>query len=61
MFFLDSNRNQKQKLDLVVDLINPLYQKILLENKSSLQFFNKEYYWHSRDIATGTIKYVKTI
>ena len=56
--FLDSNRNQKQKLDLVVDLINPLYQKILLENKSSLQFFNKEYYWHLRDIATGTIKYV---
>ena len=56
--FLDLNRNQKQKLDLVVELVNPFYQKILFQRKTSLQFFNKEYYWHSRDLATGTIKYV---
>ena len=56
--FIDLNRNQKQKLDLVVGLINPFYQKILSEDKTSLQFFYKEYYWQSRDIASGTIKHV---
>lgn len=58
--FLELNRNQKDKLDTVVrQTIKPFFDKVKSENQQdSLQFFNKEYYWHSRDIATGTIKHV---
>lgn len=57
--YLELNRNQKSKLDVVVGLIKPFFDKVKSDNRQdSLQFFNKEYYWHSRDIASGTIKHV---
>ena len=56
--YLDLHYNQKEKLNIVVDLIKPFFDKVKQEDKSALQFFYKEYYWHSRDIATGTIKHV---
>ena len=56
--FLQIHRNQKDQLDIVVDLIKPFLNRVKLEDKDAFQFFNKEYYWHSRDIATGTIKHV---
>ena len=56
--FLEKNYKQKDQLDKVVNLIKPFFDKLKLEDKGSLDFFNKEYYWHSRDIATGTINYV---
>ena len=56
--FLEKNFKEKDQLDKVVNLIKPFFDKVKSEDKGSLKFFNKEYYWHSRDIATGTIKYV---
>ena len=56
--FLEKNYNQKDQLDKVVNLIKPFFDKVKSEDQNSLEFFNKEYYWHSRDIATGTINYV---
>ena len=50
--------NQKEKLDIVVDLIRPFFDRVKSEKKDAIQFFYKEYYWHSRDIATGKIKHV---
>ena len=50
--------NQKEKLDIVVDLIRPFFDRVKSEKKDAIQFFCKEYYWHSRDIATGKIKHV---
>ena len=56
--FLEINHNQKDKLDIVVNLIKPFFDRVKFEDKDALQFFYKEYYWHLRDIATGTIKHV---
>ena len=56
--FLIKNYNEKNQLDKIVNLMKPFFDKVKFENKSSLEFFNKEYYWHSRDISTGTISYV---
>ena len=56
--FLEKNYKEKDQLDKVVNLIKPFFDKVKFEDKGSLEFFNKEYYWHSRDIATGTINYV---
>ena len=56
--FLIKNYKQKNQLDKIVNLIKPFFDKVKLENKGSLDFFNKEYYWHSRDISTGTMSYV---
>ena len=56
--FLEKNYKEKNQLDKVVNLIKPFFDRVKSEDKGSLQFFNKEYYWHSRDITTGTIKYV---
>ena len=56
--FLEKNHNQKNQLDKVVNLIKPFFEKIKSEDKGSLQFFNKEYYWHMRDITTGTVNFV---
>ena len=56
--FLKKNHKEKDQLNKVVTLIKPFFDQVQSEDKSSLQFFNKEYYWHSRDIATGTIHYV---
>ena len=56
--FLGKNYNEKDQLNKVVNLIKPFFDKVQSEDKGSLQFFNKEYYWHSRDIATGTITFV---
>ena len=56
--FLQLNYDKKDKLDMVVDLIRPFFDRLKSERKSALDFFYKEYYWHSRDIATGDIKYV---
>ena len=56
--FLIKNHNKKDQLDRIVDLIKPFFDKVKFESKDSLEFFNKEYYWHSRDISTGTISYV---
>ena len=41
-----------------VNIIKPFFEKIKFENEGSLDFFNKEYYWHSRDFVTGTISYL---
>ena len=56
--FLEENYNKKDQLNKVVNLMKPFFDQVQSEDKGSLQFFNKEYYWHSRDIATGTIQYV---
>ena len=56
--FLQLNYNKKDKLNTVVDLIRPFFDQVKSEKKGALDFFYKEYYWHSRDIATGDIKYV---
>ena len=56
--FLIKNYKKKSQLDEIVNLIKPFFDKIKFESKGSLEFFNKEYYWHSRDILTGTISYV---
>ena len=56
--FLIENYKEKDQLDKIVHIIKPFFDKVKFENKSSLDFFNKEYYWHSRDILTGTISYV---
>ena len=56
--FLQLNYNKKGKLDMVVDLILPFFDRLKSEKEDAIQFFYKEYYWHSRDIATGEIKHV---
>ena len=56
--FLIENYKEKDQLDKIVNIIKPFFHKVKFENRSSLDFFNKEYYWHSRDISTGTISYV---
>ena len=56
--FLQMNYNKKDKLNTVVDLIRPFFDQVKSEKKGALDFFYKEYYWHSRDISTGDIKYV---
>ena len=56
--FLQSNYNQKDKLNMVVDLIRPFFNKVKSEKKEALDFFYKECCWKSRDIATGDIKIV---
>ena len=56
--FLQLNYNKKDKLDMVVYLILPFFDRLKSEKEDAIQFFYKEYYWHSRDIATGEIKYV---
>ena len=56
--FLNTNYNKKDQLNKIVNLIKPFFEKVKFENESSLGFFNKEYYWYSKDISTGTISYV---
>ena len=56
--FLIQNNKEKDQLNKIVNLIKPFFDKVKFENKGSLEFFNKEYYWHSRDISTGTISYL---
>ena len=56
--FLIQNNKEKDQLNKIVNIIKPFFDKVKFENKGSLDFFNKEYYWHSRDISTGTISYV---
>ena len=56
--FLITNYKKKDQLNKIVNLIKLFFDKVKFENEGSLDFFNKEYYWHSRDISTGTISYV---
>ena len=56
--FLQLNYNKKEKLDLFVNLISPFFTRIKVEKETALDFFNKEYYWHSRDIKTGQVHFV---
>ena len=48
----------QEKLDMVISLISPFLNRIKFEKEAALDFFNKEYYWHSRDISTGDVKFV---
>ena len=48
----------QEKLDMVISLISPFLNRIKSEKEAALDFFNKEYYWHSRDISTGDVKFV---
>lgn len=34
------------------------FNRIKAEKEDALDFFNKEYYWHSRDIRTGDIRFL---
>ena len=43
--FLQLNYNKKDKLDMVVDLIRPFFDRLKSEKRSALDFFYKEYYW----------------
>ena len=56
--FLQLNYAKREKLDIVVSLISPFFNRIKSEKEAALDFFNKEYYWHSRDISTGDVKFV---
>ena len=56
--FLQLNRNKKDKLDELLTLLKPFYDKIKSEKENALEFFYKEYYWFSRDISAGRISYV---
>ena len=56
--FLQVNYNKREKLDVVLNLISLFLNRIKAEKKDALDFFNKEYYWHSRDIRTGDIRIV---
>ena len=55
--FLQLNYNKKDKLDLLVSLISPFFSLIKSEKKDALHFFSKEYYYYSKDISTGDIKF----
>lgn len=56
--FLQCNYNKREKLDVVLNLITPFFNRIKAEKEDALDFFNKEYYWHSRDIRTGDIRFL---
>ena len=56
--FLQLNYAKKEKLDIVISLISPFFNRIKSEKEAASDFFNKEYYWHSRDISTGDVKFV---
>ena len=45
---------------MVANLILPFSNRLKSEKEDAIQFFYKEYYWHSRDIATGEIKHENT-
>ena len=52
------NYAKREKLDMFINLISPFFDRIKVEKETALDFFNKEYYWHSRDIKTGDIRFV---
>ena len=56
--FLQLNYAKREKLDMFINLISPFFNRIKVEKETALDFFNKEYYWHSRDIKTGDIRFV---
>ena len=56
--FLQLNYSKREKLDLFINLISPFFTRIKVEKEAALDFFNKEYYWHSRDIKTGEVHFV---
>ena len=56
--FLQLNYAKREKLEMVVSLISPFFNRIKSEKEAALDFFNKEYYWHSRDISSGDVKFV---
>ena len=43
--FLIQNNKEKDQLNKIVNIIKPFFDKVKFENKGSLDFFNKEYYW----------------
>ena len=43
--FLIENNKEKDQLNKIVNIIKPFFDKVKFENKGSLDFFNKEYYW----------------
>ena len=56
--FLQLNYGKREKLDLFINLISPFFIRIKNEKEAALDFFNKEYYWHSRNIKTGEVHFV---
>ena len=52
--FLLRNRENIERLREFVDLIQPFFQKMVILNKESLQFFNDEYRWSVRNYQEGT-------
>ena len=56
--FLQVNHNKKDKLDMVVKLIKPFFNRVKTEKKDAVEFFYKEYYWYRRNICNGDIDYV---
>ena len=56
--FLQLNYAKREKLDIFINLISPFFNRIKSEKEATLDFFNKEYYWHSRDIRTGDVSFV---
>ena len=56
--FLQLNYAKREKLDIFINLISPFFNRIKSEKEATLDFFNKEYYWHSRDIRTGDVNFV---
>ena len=56
--FLQLNHDKKDKLDKVVALLKPFFDRVKSEKENALEFFHKEYYWYSRNISTGDISYI---
>ena len=56
--FLQLNYAKREKLDIFINLISPFFNRIKSEKEAALDFFNKEYYWHSRDICMGDVSFI---
>ena len=57
--FLAVNHNNKEKLEVFASKIVCFFDKIEKENKSSLEFFQKNYCWSLRDCSTGQTSYLE--
>lgn len=51
--FLLTHRKDQEKLQQIVDVYWNFIQKIQKEDRSALDFFNKEYVWTFRDYRQG--------
>ena len=51
--FLDRNSENSLKLGELETLLWPFFKKIFFANRKSLEFFNDEYVWTSRDWNSG--------